>query len=1288
MILSELQKKFAQADPRFGPVPFWWWSAEEVTEERVRWQMRKFWEGGLRNIGIINLAPTGPQYGSVSDRPSFASEDWWRMFEVALREAERLGMYLWFYDQIGFSGSNMPARIVTERPETAGYQLRRFLHDEEIPACSEVLHEAGDYVYAAVRQGFNWLDPAATKELINRVHGEMDRRFPHDLGKTIAGSFQDELPPLPLWTPELSFLYKERFGEELGPLLPALYEPLDGYAHLRRRVYRLAAELAEQSFFIPLGAWHRERDMLLCCDQAGPARRADPHGAQRLYLDYFRTHRWYNAPGSDMDGEIKPHSSMVHLHGGNRVFLEAFHSSGWGGTLEETMHWLIPWLQAGATVYSPHSIYYSTRGGWWEWAPPDTGWRQPYFEHYPVFADTISRLCFMLSEGTHVCDIAVHYPSYAVCGHLSLADGKKNEHPMGISNRDPNEEVTRIQNIYKQITGSWSRRDHNQPGALRKAQLDFDIADDSALQKAIPEGDKLKIAEERFAALLLCGTTLMDDDARSRIEAWLQGNGFVIAVGVPEAEQDLAGAIYVDSAEEAVALIEARVPRRVEGQGESLHRKTTDSEVYLLLPENGSLLRMHQPASPDTIFPESTVYRLRTDKVPQQWNPVNGDMEPLDYKREGEWIELQVSFRSWPAALIVCVEPSTVGEAMDPGIANDIVFPSPFPAIVGRTGNVSESMELPHEDWRIRVEPTLDNRYGDFDLHGSGNGYVPIERRSMSVRLEKESIEGESSGWHLPGLDESDWLTRLWSEAAYWQVCRGEEFNEAHSVLKVYSSVFGDLSMRSWAGRMGRVPRRFLNLGEFVKGEYVCARTFVIAPASGRYWIRTESNSNMTGTVNGKEIDWSGGPEEQTAWIDLQEGHNELLLKAQAIGKGLLRAAVEVNESAHPPLPKWLFTRNPNFQSSLTKHIECSIDCPIQRVRIVFAARGRAVMYVNGVKVTEHGDFNPYIRQGQEEVDVTEWWKNGVNEVRFALPEGKGEVFADGVIELLNGDTVSFFTGEDWTDEQGHAPGVHHFSVLQFAETESLWITPRPHPLPRVGWLMPESVPDTQPLPFVADQDSISRPVWLRFPLPTGARKMRIECTGDLCVWINGVETSVRDGLIEFAVQPAGAAAAIRINPVGSNTEAAVLLAPIRFETAPAQGTLGDWRTALHLPHHSGAVEYETVINSTALHGAELDLGHVRGTAEVWVDGQPLGVRLWRPYRFTLPSLHEGEHRIRLRVTNTLGTHYEIGRPTSLVGGNPDVMYWNRERTEEELGWQEWFPSGGLYGPVKIVKHT
>lgn len=1338
MSFEQLRQRFNNADPHFGPVPFWWWSAEEITEERVCWQLRKFRQGGLRNIGIMNIAPTGPQYGSVSDNPAYFSERWWKMFEVALHEAERLEMRLWFYDQIGFSGANLPARIVTEHPEYAGYHLSRFTGDEQLPEGAALLLETDDYRYAAVRQGFNWLDPEAAAVLIDRVHGEYERRFPHQLGKAIAGSFQDELPPLPLWTPQLPALYKDKYREELLPELPALFEERPSSGTVRRRVYKLAAELAEQSLFKPLKLWHEHRGMLICCDQAGPARRADVHGAQRLYLDYFRTHRWYNAAGSDMDGDSKAHSSMVHLHGGKRVFLEAFHTSGWGGTLEETMHWLVPWLQAGVTLYSPHSVYYSTRGGWWEWAPPDTGWRQPYFGHYPLFADTISRVCSLLSEGTHVADIAVHYPAYAAQGYMSLEDGKRSEHPMRTANRMPNESLNRLQEAYQRLTGQWSRREQSGQGVLREAGLDFDIADDSALEKAVVDvgGKKLRIGDERFSVLLLCGTSMMDEEARLNVEAWVRQGGWVIGIDVPEDDPLFAGegVHYVKTPEEAVRLLERRLPRHVEGKGLALHRRTEEADIFLLLPDNGNLLAMHQPASPDTALQESAVYRLRTSGVPQAWDPVSGETAPLPYTRDGEWIELEVSFTAWPAALIVC--PSTAEAAVSDTAVSDVAAdpiasaasnadgegfcqdkPPEFTKETGEHGSGAHAFpamveQLPlHGDrreinsWQVTAVPALDNRYGDFDLHGERAPIVPIERRSVKVcredgqsdgntagnsgrssdRNKAESIHsGIEAGWHLGEFDDASWPERLWSEAPYWLACKGEAFDQGQSWQVVYSHTFGDLRFRSWAGRMGRVPRRFLNLGEAAQGETVWAKTYVLAPEDGRYWIRTESNARINGWIGGEEIGWQGGPEEQTAWVQLQEGSNELLLRAEAAANGLIRAGVEVNREARAALPKWIYVQNPHPKSQLVKHFVNDSVAAVQQVRILFAARGRAALYVNGAKVTEHGDFNPYIRQGQEEIDVTSLWRKGRNEIRFELPEGKGEVLADGVVELADGEKLLFCTGEDWQDEQGGKPAVLHKAVLQFAETETLWLTPRPHPLPDIGWLMPESVPEPQPLPFHCYPEQLGRPIWFRFPMPAGAISMNIACRGKAKVWIDGQEVAVDDGFAAFPPQRAGVMASVRIEPSGPCTDADVLLAPIRFETAPVPGQLGDWRTALCLPHHSGAVEYETVIELRGSGRAVLDLGHVRGTAEVWLDGKPLGVRLWRPYRFELGrELPRGGYRLRVRVTNTLGAHYEIGRPTVNVGGDPSIAYWSRK---VDGNWQRIFAAGGLFGPVLLYE--
>ncbi|WP_168122403.1 hypothetical protein [Paenibacillus sp. HB172176] len=1280
MKVKEMRERFASPHPDFGPVPFWWWSAEEITAERVRWQLQKFRSGGLRNIGILNIAPTGPQYGSAADDPPYFSERWWSMFEVALREAERLSMRIFFYDQIGFSGSNFPAHLVAEQPELSGYQLRRLELEAELPEGAELLTELGGYRYFTVRQGFNWLDRRATEQLYDRIYGEFERRFPHDLGRTIAGSFQDELPSMPLWTKGLPELYEERYGEDLLAILPALFEDAEGAPLVRRRVYELTTELAEEAVFKLQHEWHERHGMLQCCDQAGPARRADLHGAQRLYLDYMRTHRWYNSAGSDMDGEIKPHASMMHLHGGKRVFLESFHTSGWGGTLEETMHWLVPWLQAGVTLYSPHSVYYSTRGGWWEWAPPDTGWRQPYYEHYGVFADTISRACWLLSQGTHVADVAVHYPSHAACGWMSLSDGEPLDHPMLVANMMPHERLAHVQEVYRSLTGRWNRKERNEPGALRSACIDFDVTDDSALEIASLANGKLQIGREAFSALLLCGTAIMDDAAMAKVQAWIKAGGLVIAVACGQEDSMLEGAVHVDSSDEAIALLESKLPGRAQGPNMPLMRRTETADVFLLLPEAGELLPMHEPSSKQTRPPRGASYRLRTAGHPQLWDPVTGQASSLAYRRDGEWIELEVSFDSWPAAFVVCPREAEEVDSSGSGVlAGDrLAPPAEVPAMGADAVPVAEL-----DDWRVLAVSTLDNRYGDFDLHGGETAFAPIERREFLVAREESEADGERANWHAAVLDDADWKTRLWSEAAYWEASRSEAFEEGGVWPIVYSNTFGDLSFRTWAGRMGRVPRKFLNLGMADRGEKVWARTNAAAPEAGMYWLRTESNAAVELWVNGEAARWNGGPEEQTSTVYLKAGLNSLLLCAEALAQGLIRIGVTLCEEEQEPLPKWIYSPSPSSATRLSCTIPERDVQGVSRVRVIFCAKERVALYVNGRLMTEHGDFNPYIRQGQEEVDLTPYWQDGDNRLELVMPEGEGVAMLDGIIERVDGSCSMFCTGPSWLNERGQPSEVLHEAVLQFTETETMWLPGRAHPLPHIDWLMPDAKPSPAPLPFVRDASQPGKPIWLRFPLPAGAAALRVDCTGECECWIAGRRTAMRDGKASFEPQPAGTMAALRMMPSDTSTEADVLRAPVRFEVEQAQGRLGDWRSELSLPHHSGVVEYETEVVWNEQSVAVLDLGHVRGTAEVWLNGRELGVRAWSPYRFKL-DVRPGTQHLRIRVTNTLGTHYEIGRPSSNVGGSTDgkVSYWQPDSMPEH--WEKAFAAGGLYGPVRL----
>lgn len=335
----------------FSPAAIWWWSGEPLRRDRLRWQMERLVAGGVRNLVILNLAPSGPLFGSDADDPPFLSEAWWELLDGVCADAFELGAYLWFYDQLGFSGADLQARLVQERPEFAGQWL------------------APDGTVST--RGFDYLSREACAVLLDRVHGEFERRVGHWFGKVIAGSFQDELPTVPTWSATFAEEYAARRGR------PFSLDAPDWHAYQVTR-----AELAEEAFFRPLAAWHERHGLLNGCDQQDPARAGHPVDGVRLYADYARTHRWYGAPGSDHHGDARLHSSLAHLYGRPRTWIEAFHSSGWGGTLEETFDWLLPWLRAGANLYNPHAVYYTTRRGWWEWAPPSTDWRQPYWRHH------------------------------------------------------------------------------------------------------------------------------------------------------------------------------------------------------------------------------------------------------------------------------------------------------------------------------------------------------------------------------------------------------------------------------------------------------------------------------------------------------------------------------------------------------------------------------------------------------------------------------------------------------------------------------------------------------------------------------------------------------------------------------------------------------------------------------------------------------------------------------------------------------------------------------------------
>ena len=94
----------------------------------------------------------------------------------------------------------------------------------------------------------------------------------------------------------------------------------------------------------------------------------------------------------------------------------------------------------------------------------------------------------------------------------------------------------------------------------------------------------------------------------------------------------------------------------------------------------------------------------------------------------------------------------------------------------------------------------------------------------------------------------------------------------------------------------------------------------------------------------------------------------------------------------------------------------------------------------------------------------------------------------------------------------------------------------------------------------------------------------------------------------------------------------------------------GAWADA-GLGSYSGAVSYRRRIElDPASRRVELDLGIVRGTAEVHLNGEHAGTRIWSPYRFDLTDLaRPGTNDLEVTVCNTLAPYLGDASPTPHV---------------------------------------
>jgi hypothetical protein len=1181
---DELRAAFAGSpQAQYRPIAAWWWSGERVEEERLFWQLDRLHEMGCGGFAYTGLAMHGPAAGTQADDPEVLSPRWWDLFRRCCERAREFGMgaVSWSPLQIGLPVDS--PKLIRDHPELRGQRI--------------ALTEDGRA--RPLPFGVDFGNPAAIEALVapgTEAGGYLDGAADL-LGDVMVAMFEDEIPAFPRWAPDFVDTFRtlkgydpvpEALETDIGPTTPAM----------RWSLLDVATTRVEQAYTRFLADWTQRHGLLAGFDEM--SRGGTPLLTIAYYLDPFRTLAWANAPGTDQMGDARFHLSLADIGGHHRVWLEGFHSHGWGMRLSDQARLLFEWGREGANLFLPHGIYYSNRALWWEWASPEMGFKQPYARHYPAFAEMVGRLCLALSAGRHRPEVAVLYPTSTV---WAASTGYLRWGP----------EAIEAERAYLQLMG----RHHVPSGIdLERAAHPSLLADAGYDRITVDERHIDSFDVPIVVAACRCLTTAA---VETLIAAAERGRTVVLVEPLPqwsaEGGRDDPGFAKLVTRLTEVATVVAAV---------------TDVPAALPPPRAQGLKAQWRTVGDLDLLCVTGAGKLRlpgcADRRPELWDPRTGGIRPLPARVDGDALVVELD---GPLALL----------ALPPGT------PEPPAPVRYR------ELELP-EVWECEYLPWGENRWGDYRLPANP-GTPPAERRTFAHR------EGDDPGWAQAPVTPED-VAHPITELGFEDRMRGEMgrprpadrilgggWREVVSTYGPKATVDGQLA--EYSERLGvedMVPSTPIGL----KGKVETAKvdlaerggtivSYGLVPEECDTHLVVEGGGVFTISVDGEQV---AGPLEGgviSVPVHLRPGWHKVELHIEYRG-----VAGREYFYLRPPQTRvsWSFTdpyRRPSggiWGGGMLMHPDQKGNPgPIDLLRrVVVPAETEVEVHFDAPGGVTH-DIPARLPAGEHLLEVTAG--EAVDRVglsaRIVLRTGTAEsvIGADERWEVRNPDgdwegalLLSGSGAISW-DEAGDAPAE-----------------PRRHPLLDVAWLEGEDVLAGHVETAWADDPGPPPPAWFCFTAAPGARSITLPVVGEVTAYVDGNATPVTSGRLPLREH---ARVAVRVQPPAGYRGAACFTEHPLLALGPGTIRTGTSWHRQGLDVFSGVILHRAHVEVGEGCDAVLDLGEVSGSVRCFVNGEDAGTLFVAPWRLDV-HLRAGSNTIELEVANTLGPMAARGVPT------------------------------------------
>ncbi|GIN74861.1 hypothetical protein J14TS2_53360 [Bacillus sp. J14TS2] len=113
---TSIQEQFLHPSEEFTPIPFWFWN-DRLSNEEIRRQIHDFHEKGVNGFVLH------PRIG-IPIEIEYLSDQFMNFVEVAVQEAEQLGMSVILYDEAMYPSGSANGKVVKENPEYASRGLK------------------------------------------------------------------------------------------------------------------------------------------------------------------------------------------------------------------------------------------------------------------------------------------------------------------------------------------------------------------------------------------------------------------------------------------------------------------------------------------------------------------------------------------------------------------------------------------------------------------------------------------------------------------------------------------------------------------------------------------------------------------------------------------------------------------------------------------------------------------------------------------------------------------------------------------------------------------------------------------------------------------------------------------------------------------------------------------------------------------------------------------------------------------------------------------------------------